>query len=108
MKLNLELDPSGLTLGEITDLETIATFGALTGPDGQPPAGPRRPILQICADLRAFAAGFEKGDPDQTDLGINDIIAVLFVLQRRTDPTVTVEAIRNLRLADLEYESTLS
>ena len=102
MKLKLELDPKALTLGEISDLETIATFGDLTGVDGQPPAGPRRPIIQICADLRAFAA-----DDETTQLGIQDIIAVLFVMQRRTDPTVTVEAIRNLSLGDLEYVSTL-
>jgi len=76
-KLNLTLDPASLTLGEIGDLEQQAGC----------------PIMTLLADLRAGR------------YNMREVIAVLWVLQRRDNPALTLDDVRNTKLSDVEFIS---
>lgn len=83
--MKLTIDPNTLTLGEMDDIEAAT---------GQP-----------IGDLVARFNGKRAEEIRMTDFPTKTLIAMVWVFGRRSDPTLTIEDVRQTKLLDLEFDN---
>lgn len=74
MELDLTLDPQSLTLEELSTIEELAG----------------EPVTKVLEDLKA------------SEFSAKEMVAIVYVIGKRSDPTLTLEAVRALKLSDIE------
>ena len=77
-ELKLNLDPGDLSLAEVRDIEDKSG----------------KPISTVIEDLKSL------------EYNMDEVIAVLWVLQRREDPGFTFEDAENLKLSEIDIQTS--